>query len=225
MADGELWALRQLGFLTRRILLLLGGGLFIVLVLMPAMFHRNDDHGVGEYYGVIVGRIYGDRGAACLTVNAKSRASWRWSPPETYVYDTLDVTLVDSDGTEFRGRLRVPEMVLEGDEKAESMPKEVFVRRLVGESQFSESTDRTAGELFEMLRTAGTGEFPPPKHHYYDIGDETSDLNGYVAHWSHGSRVPLLIVGWGVVWGVALLARVRRLLSTARTASDSASLP
>jgi hypothetical protein len=181
-----------------------------MIFLVPLLYHRYDDHGVGEYYGIIRGRFIGDDPETCLEVNAESSRAWRWAPPHTYVYDSLNLTVFNADGNELQGRLSVPDMVFDTQRNTEPMTQKSFATLFLGTDVSAENA-KTANEVFEMFRTAGTGEFPPPRHHSYSIGNDETRIAGNVGHWSMGKRVPHLLVYWVAVWLIALLARVTRI--------------
>lgn len=189
------------------IMLLIGGALFTMLLLVPMVHHRYDDHGAGEYYGIIRLKVYGHDPMNYLEIVGQSRKSYRCTPPERYVYDSLDLMMITADGRELHGRLAVPAMILVIDEKTQQMTEESFATLLLGPEAPVESVN-AANEIFAHLRSAGTGEFLPPRHHHYSLGNEEALLFGSVAHWSIGMRIPHLLICWIVSWFFILLLRV-----------------
>lgn len=192
-----------------------------MLFLVPMIYHRYDDHGVGEYYGIIRGRVFGYDPESYVEVSGQSHSSFRWAPPRTYMYDTLDLTIVAFDGTQLRGQLDIPEMTLATDGANEPITEQSFATLLLGPNPRDDRVDVT-NEIFAHLRSAGTGEFPPPRHHHYSFGNDDSRLGGDIAHWSMGSRVPDLLLYWMVLWfGLLLLNTFRNRGSEGGEPSDA----
>ncbi len=201
--------MRRIYFVLRWILLLIGGALFTTLFLVPMFYHRYNDHGVGEYYGIVRGRVFGYDPTSYLEIAGQSSASYRWTPPQTYVYDSLDLTIVTSDGRQLQSRLNVPEMTLTTDGTTERITERSFATLLLGPNAPADRAN-VALEIYAHLRSAGTGEFPPPRHHYYSFGNDDALIGGDIAHWSVGNRMPHLLLYWVVFWFVLLLLRVVR---------------
>lgn len=183
--------------------------MFTTLFLVPTVYHRYDDHGVGEYYGIVRGRVFGYDPTSYVEIAGQSPASYRWTPPQTYVYESLDLTIITSDGKQLQSRLNVPEMTLTTDGQTERITEQSFATLVLGPNALEDRVN-VANEIFAHLRSAGNGEFPPPRHHYYSFGNDDARLGGDIAHWSMGTRIPHLLLYWVVLWFVLLFVRVFR---------------
>ena len=201
-----------LGFAAGWLLLLAAGLATVALFIEPLIHHRYDDHGAGEYFGRIHGRLDAyAHGVASMAFRAESQRTWRCSAPRTYTYETISFELWRDEAGETAGVIHVPAMRIEHDGKSESLTKEVFQELLAGSSPLDANNQAAFDDVFDLFRSAGAGDFPRPMHHYYQLGDEEAGVVCSFAHWSLGRRAPHTFIIWGLIWLAALLARLRRL--------------
>ena len=96
------------------------------------------------------------------------------------------------------------------DSMSDKASAEQFFQELIDIQVSTIGFMNVANEIFAHLRSAGNGEFPPPRHHYYSFGNDDARLGGDIAHWSMGTRIPHLLLYWVVLWFVLLFVRVFR---------------
>ena len=198
-------------------LLVLVVGASLATLLDSVIYHRYDDNGVGEYYGVVHGTFQCDRPSAFLEFEAESAKSFRWWPPDTYIYDSLNLKIATESG-ELSGKLNAAHMTFDAGDKEIRLTEPLFARLLLGDETIGYDDAHTISRLFSLLQSAGAGQFPHPRHHTYQIPfydseaefDHESVVGGRFVHFSCGKRASHLVVYWAIAWMIGLTCHVLR---------------
>ena len=208
--------MRYITFLVKWLLIFVIGAV-LTLLLVSVCYHRYVDHGVGEYYGIVDGTFHVDQPWAMLRFQAESPETFRLGPPQTYIYDSMELTIA-SDAGEVSGKLYVPEMKLDVDGETRQLSESSFAMLLLGGDAVSHEDFDATINFFALLQSAGSGKFAPPRHHTYQIpfydpdnnDDEDHSAGGRFVHFSTGKRVPHLLVYWTIAWLMGMTFTVVR---------------
>ena len=181
-------------------------GYFVATSLVSAIYHRYDDHGIGTYYGRIHGTVQGFNLHSFLKFDGESSKTFRFAPPPTYTYDSLNLILIDTSDVAIQGKLHVPQMELVTKKETLFLSEDLLAGSLLGPEHAKHEDAETVNELYRLLQSAGSSAFPRPMHHPYQIprfiapeeGRKQKRQVGSILHCSCGYRTPHLPVYWTV---------------------------
>ena len=206
--------------ITSRWLLAFVVGYFVTTFLVSISYHRYDDHGIGNYYGATHGNFRSFTPDTYLKFDAESPKAFRFAPPTTYTYGSLELMVINESGMTMQGKLHVPKMEFVTETGTQIVTEDLLSRWLLGPEYSKHDDAETVAGLYTLLQSAGSGAFPRPRHHSYQIppflppeeGRVEKREAGSFVHFSGGYRVPHLPVYWTVIclvgWAFHMANRV-----------------
>ena len=197
-------------------------GAILATLVDATLYHRYDDRGIGQCYGVLHGTFHADHLHASLEFEATSPRQFRIYPPETYKYDSIKLTIRSETGDK-TGVLSVPEMTFATNSDKAHLNKDKFCVLLLGDKAKAHERFKTTTDFYELLKSTGSGQFPGPRHHpyqipFYDANQSQNDslVSGRFVHFSAGKRVPNLLVYWALACFTGMVFHASRIRRTMR---------
>jgi len=185
---------------------------FLLLAIDSLVSYPREFDGFGWAYSSVYANPaaidLGERGTFSLTLQGKTSPKACWREPVSYTYESLDLEIRGKERVHAVADLRNMTLRLNSGEMP--LTEVVLAKLLVGEHPLeSESREaRAIHQIFALIRSAGDGTLPSPRHHPYRM---EGDLLGNLTHFSLGARFPRWILWWFGIWAFISIGSLARL--------------